>query len=63
MAKIKLTIYDDFGNEISQKEKKLDKGIDNLDLIEDQVEELRQEMLPEITKILLQSSQDAFKKK
>jgi hypothetical protein len=63
MAKIKVTIYDDFGNEIGQKEKKLDKGIDNLDLIEDQVEELRQEMLPEITKILLQSSQDAFKKK
>jgi hypothetical protein len=63
MAKIKLIIYNDLGDEIGIREKTLSEGVDNLDNIESSVESFRQEMLPEVSKILLASTQSDFKKK
>ena len=38
-------------------------SLHDFDAIEAEVEQFRQEMMPEITKILLESEQKAFKKK
>lgn len=63
MATIKVTIYDDFGKEIGLREKTMKSSVKDFDTIEEEVELFRQEVLPEITKILLQSQQIDFKKK
>ena len=63
MAKIKLIIYNDLGDEIGVREKILASGVDTLDDIESSVELFRQAMLPEITKVLLDDKQATFKKK
>ena len=63
MAKIKLIIYNDLGEEIGVREKILESGIETLDEIESSVELFRQSMLPEITKVLLEDKQSIFKKK
>jgi hypothetical protein len=63
MATIKVIIYDDFGKEIGLREKTMKSSLNDFDSIEEEVELFRQEVLPEITKILLESEQKAFKKK
>lgn len=63
MATIKVTIYDDFGHEIGLQEKIMKSSLGDFDAIEEEVERFRQEIMPEITKILLESQQKAFKKK
>lgn len=63
MATIKITIYDDFGHEIGLQEKAMNSSLHDFDALEEAVEEFRQEVMPEITKILLESQQKAFKKK
>ena len=63
MASIKVTIYDDFGHEIGIKEKTMKSSLHDFDAIEEEVEEFRQEVMPEITKTLLESHQKSFKKK
>lgn len=63
MARIKVTIYDDFGNEIALQEKTMKSSFHDFDAIEDEVEQFRKEIMPEITKTLLETQQKAFKKK
>ena len=63
MAKIKLTIYNDLGEEIGVRETTLSNGVETLDQIESSVELFRQSILPEITKVLLEDNQSNFKKK
>jgi hypothetical protein len=63
MTTIKIIIYDDFGREIGLREKKISISENDFDSIEEGVEEFRQEILPEISKILLESQQKEFKKK
>ena len=63
MATIKVIIYDDFGHEIGLYEKTVKSSLHDFDAIEAEVEQFRQEMMPEITKILPESEQKAFKKK
>jgi len=63
MATIKVIIYDDFGHEIGLHEKTMKSSLHDFDAIEAEVEQFRQEIMPEITKILLESQQKAFKKK
>jgi len=63
MARIKLIIYNDLGEEIGVREKLLEIGVTNLDDIESEVESFRKSMLSEITKVLLEDSQATFKKK
>ena len=63
MATIKVTIYDDFGQEIGIKEKTMKSVLHDFDAIEEEVEQFRKEVMPEITKILLESQQKEFKKK
>jgi hypothetical protein len=63
MATIKIIIYDDFGREIGLREKTMNIFENDFDAIEEGVEQFRQEILPEISKILLESQQQDFKKK
>jgi hypothetical protein len=63
MATIKVIIYDDFGHEIGLQEKIMKSSFHDFDAMEEEVEQFRQEIMPEITKILLESQQKAFKKK
>ena len=63
MAKIKLIIYNDLGEEIGVREKILESGVETLDEIESSIELFRQSILPEITKVLLEDKQSTFKKK
>lgn len=63
MARIKLVIYNDLGEEIGTRETFVENGIDSLDTIESEVESFRKLMLPEITKIFLEDCQSTFKKK
>lgn len=62
MARIKLVIYNDLGEEIGTRETFVENGIDSLDTIESEVESFRKLMLPEITKIFLEDCQATFKK-
>lgn len=63
MATIKVIIYDDFGHEIGIQEKTMKSSLHDFDAIEEEVVLFRQKVMPEITKILLESQQKAFKKK
>ena len=63
MATIKITILDDFGHEIGNKEQELPTDLDTIDKIESAVETFRRQMLPQISKHLLEASQEAYKKK
>jgi len=62
MARIKLVIYNDLGEEIGTRETFVENRIDSLDTIESEVESFRKLMLPEITKIFLEDCQSNFKK-
>ena len=63
MATIKLTIYNDLGEGIGVREKRLEVGVSALDDIESAVELFFKPMLSEVTKILLEESQATFKEK
>lgn len=63
MARIKVIIYDDLGHEIGLREKTINSSEHNFDAIEEAVEQFRRELLPEISKLLLESQQQEFKKK
>lgn len=63
MAQLKVTLTDDFGNEISYHEYAVDGEADNLSRIEREVEELRPQILSDITKDLLLQKQVEYKKK
>lgn len=63
MASIRLTIYDDEGNEITTTQQALASELDTMNKIEAAVEGFRQQALPEVTKTLLEQSQKMFKKK
>ncbi len=62
MAQLKVTLTDDFGNEISYHEYAVDGEADNLSRIEREVEELRPQILSDITKDLLLQKQVEYKK-
>jgi hypothetical protein len=62
MAQLKVTLTDDFGNEISYHEYAVDKEANNLSRIERKVEELRPQILSDITKDLLLHEQAEYKK-
>lgn len=63
MATIRLTIYDDEGNEITSTQQVLASQLDTIDQIEAAVENFRQKALPQVSKTLLEQNQKAFKKK
>ncbi len=63
MATIRWTIYDDEGNEIQSNQQALASQLDTIDQIESAVEAFRQEALPQVSKALLEQSQQTFKKK
>ena len=63
MARIRLTIYDDEGNEIKTTQQALASQLNTINQIEAAVEDFRQKALPQISKTLLEQSQKAFKKK
>lgn len=63
MASIRLTIYDDEGNELATTQQGLASELDTIDKIEAAVEEFRQQALPQVSKTLLEQNQKAFKKK
>ena len=63
MAKIKITIEDDFGNiigETEQREYHLDLGKSRLDEIEAAVDRFKNRALPDIEEELLQAAQKRF---
>lgn len=62
MAQLKVILSDDFGNEIGSHEYPVDGETNNLNLIERKVEELRPQILSDITKDLLLHEQAAYKK-
>jgi hypothetical protein len=62
MAQLKVTLTDDFGNEIGYHEYPVSGETNNLNLIERKVEELRPQILSDITKDLLLCEQAAYKK-
>jgi len=62
MAQLKVTLTDDLGNEISYHEYAVDKEANNLSRIERKVEELRPQILSDITKDLLLHEQAEYKK-
>jgi hypothetical protein len=63
MATIRLTIYDDEGNEIATTQQALATQLDTIYKIEAAVEDFRQQALPQVSKTLLEQSQKTFKKK
>ena len=63
MATIRLTIYDDEGNEITTTQQVLASELDTINKIEAAVEDFRQQALPQVSKTLLEQSQKVFKKK
>jgi len=63
MATIRLTIYDDEGNEITTTQQVLASELDTINKIEAAVEAFRQQALPQVSKTLLEQSQKMFKKK
>jgi hypothetical protein len=63
MATIRWTIYDDEGNELQSMQQPLADQLETIDQIEAAVETLRKEALPQVSKALLEQSQQAFKKK
>jgi hypothetical protein len=63
MATIRLIIYDDEGNEITTTQQVLASELDTIAKIESAVEDFRQQVLPQVSKTLLEQSQKVFKKK
>jgi|GEM_PF-4023540 len=63
MASIRLTLYDDLGQEIRTTQQDLSTDLGSMTKIEAAVERFRQQMLPEIAKTLLDQQQKDFKKK
>ncbi len=62
MATIRLTIYDDEGNELQTTQQTLAPQLDTIDKIESAVETFRQQALPQVSKVLLEQGQKIFKK-
>ncbi|MBA4185532.1 MAG: hypothetical protein H0X49_16195 [Acidobacteria bacterium] len=62
MAQLKVILTDDFGHEISYHEYVVGEEINNLSRIERKVEELRPQILSDITKDLLTHEQSEYKK-
>jgi hypothetical protein len=62
MAQLKVILSDDFGNEIGYHEYPVGAEATNLNLIERKVEELRPQILSDITKDLLLHEQSEYKK-
>jgi hypothetical protein len=62
MAQLKVTLTDDFGNELSYHEYVVGEEINNLSRIERKVEELRPQILSDITRDLLVHEQAEYKK-
>ncbi len=62
MAQLKVTLTDDFGNEISYHEYLVGEEANNLSRIERKVEELRPQILSDITRDLLLHEQSEYKK-
>ena len=62
MAQLKVILTDDFGNEIGYHEYKVGEEINNLTQIERKVEEMRPQILSDITKDLLLHEQTEYKK-
>lgn len=63
MAKITVKIEDDNGLLLQEKVYELGQQLDNIDMIENSVDQLRTELLPQVSKSLLLAQQDAYKKK
>jgi hypothetical protein len=63
MKKVIMTIQDELGNIVSEKEYPLGTDTDNLSKIEASVEGLRSKMLGDLTKKLLELEQSAHEKK
>ena len=63
MAKIRVKIEDDKGLLLQEKVYELGQQLDNIDLIENAVDQLRSELLPQVSKTLLLAQQDVYKKK
>ncbi len=62
MAQLKVILTDDFGHEISYHEYVVGEEINNLSRIERKVEELRPQILSDITRDLLLHEQAEYKK-
>ena len=62
MGQLKVTLTDDFGNEIGYHEYQVGEEMNNLSRIERKVEELRPQILSDITKDLLLHEQSEYKK-
>jgi len=62
MAQLKVTLTDDFGNEIGYHEYAVGEAANNLSRIERKIEELRPQILSDITKDLLLQKQAEYKK-
>lgn len=62
MAQLKITLTDDFGNEIGYHEYGVGEEANNLSRIEQKIEELRPQILSDITKDLLLQKQAEYKK-
>jgi len=62
MAQLKVTLTDDFGNEISYHEYLVGEEANNLSRIERKVEELRPQIFSDITRDLLLHEQSEYKK-
>ena len=62
MGQLKVTLTDDFGNEIGYHEYMVGAEVNNLSRIERKVEELRPQILSDITKDLLLHEQAGYKK-
>ena len=63
MAKITVKIEDDNGLLLQERVYELGQHLDNIDLIENSVDQLRSELLPQVSKSLLLAHQDVYKKK
>jgi hypothetical protein len=62
MAQLKVILTDDFGNELGYHEYPVEEEANTLNLIERKVEELRPQILSDITKDLLLHEQSEYKK-
>lgn len=63
MAKITVKIEDDNGLLLQEQVYELGQQLDNINLIESSVAQLRSELLPQVSKALLLGQQEAYKKK
>lgn len=63
MAKITVKIEDDEGNLLNEQSYALGSHLETIDLIETSVDNLRADLLPEISRTLLVDQQERYKKK